>query len=90
MTFIDEGDFFAKNQTVNYDEANKLSGMNKLIAKKFLMCSATFPKIENEILRDAMQLDLDKQMYAFKSTFTLLRGFQVKPTLRPEYKSDPK
>ena len=54
MTFIDEGDFFAKNQTVNYDEANKLSGMNKLIAKKFLMCSATFPKIENEILRDAM------------------------------------
>jgi len=90
MTFIDEGDFFAKNQTVNYDEANKLSGMNKLIAKKFLMCSATFPKIENEILRDAMQLDLDEQMYAFKSTFTLLRGFQVKPTLRPEYKSDPK
>ena len=64
--------------------------MNKLIGKKFLMCSATFPMIENNVLRDCMELSLTDQMHAFKSTFSLLRGHTVKPTLKPEYKTDQK
>lgn len=59
---IDEADLVTKTCAFQINKSNELEGLYLLRNKKFLMCSATFSLFEEEIVKQALEIDEDDWM----------------------------